>query len=108
MSGWLAEEENIWTTLLFLPIFPMDDQQFFAFCQINRDVPMEKTAIGEVIIMSPTGGESRGSNSEINRRLANWAMRQGSGVSFDSSAGYLLTNHSVRSPDGSSVLRSRL
>ena len=31
----------------------MDDDQFFEFCQVNRDLRIERTAQGEIIVMPP-------------------------------------------------------
>ena len=44
----------------------------------------------------------------IARRLGNWARRNGTGASFDSSCGFVLSNGAIRSPDASWVLRERL
>jgi hypothetical protein len=30
------------------PVIDMDDQQFFGFCQINRDLQIERTAEGDM------------------------------------------------------------
>ncbi len=40
--------------------------------------------------------------------LGVWARRDGAGVIFDSSAGFLLPNGAMRAPDAAWVLRSRL
>ena len=36
----------------------LTDEQFFQLCQNNRDLRFERTANGELIIMSPTGSET--------------------------------------------------
>ena len=33
----------------------LTDEQFFQLCQNNRDLRFERTKLGELIIMSPTG-----------------------------------------------------
>jgi Uma2 family endonuclease len=45
------------------PIIDLTDDQFFSFCKINRDLRIERTATGELLIMPPTGSETGGSNS---------------------------------------------
>ena len=42
--------------LQMLPELQMTDEQFFKFCQINRDLRIERNKFGEISIMSPTGG----------------------------------------------------
>jgi Uma2 family endonuclease len=44
----------------------------FEFCQINRDLRIERTATGELLIMPPTGSETGGSNFELAVQLGNW------------------------------------
>ena len=34
----------------------LTDEQFFDFCRQNRDLYIERTAKGQIIIMTPTGG----------------------------------------------------
>ena len=36
----------------------LTDEQFWQLCQKNQDFKFERTASGELLIMSPTGGES--------------------------------------------------
>src|SRR6266480_3820589 len=40
------------------PVLNMDDDQFFRFCRINRDLQLERTAEGDIIIMAPEAGSS--------------------------------------------------
>jgi Uma2 family endonuclease len=90
------------------PAFRMTDDEFFDFCQLNRDLRIERTATGEIIFMPPTGGETGSRNSELNAQLYLWAKQNGTGVVFDSSTGFTLPNGATREPDASWVLRSRL
>lgn len=92
----------------FDPVINMDDDQFFQFCQLNRDLRIERTATGKVIIMSPAGGETGSRNAELTFALRQWAKRNKRGVAFDSSTGFILPNGAIRSPDGAWVLRERL
>ena len=93
--------------LNFRPAIEMTDAQFAAFCALNRDVRIEQAATGEVIIMSPTGGETGSSNARLNARLTWWAEADGTGETFDSSTGFVLPNGAKRSPDAAWVRKSR-
>ena len=79
----------------------MDDDQFFEFCQVNRDLRIERTAQGEIIIMPPTGSGTGKRNQSIGAQLWIWAEQDGTGVTFDSSSGFKLPNGAERSPDAS-------
>ena len=95
-------------TLRLRPVIELIEDEFFAFCQLNRDVRLERTAEGELIVMPPMGGETGDRNSEINMQLRLWAKRDGTGRAFDSSTGYRLPSGAVRSPDASWVRGERL
>ena len=43
-----------------LPVGVLDwsEEEFFQFCQVNGDLRIERTAKGEIIVMSPAGGYS--------------------------------------------------
>ena len=86
---------------------PTDDQ-FYEFCRLNRELRIERSAEGEVTIMPPAGWESARRNAEITAQLQAWATRDGAGTAVDSSAGYVLPNGAVRSPDASWVSSARL
>ncbi|WP_414550822.1 Uma2 family endonuclease [Anabaena sp. CCY 0017] len=90
------------------PAIDLTDEQFFQLCQNNRDLRLERTAEGELIIMPPTGWKSGNRNSRLTQRLGNWADADGTGLAFDSSTGYKLSNAANRSPDASWVTLARL
>lgn len=106
------------TTMLFqtngipLPVsFPglkqMNTEQFYEFCQANPDSRIERTAEGKVIIMSPAFADTGNRNSRITAQLCNWAEVDGTGETFDSSAGFTLPNGATRSPDAAWVKLDR-
>ena len=39
------------------PALEMDEEQFFEFCQLNRDWRIERSVEGDLEITPPTGGE---------------------------------------------------
>lgn len=98
-------------TALILNLHPsieLTDEQFLQLCQQNRDLRLERTAEGELIIMPPTGWETGNRNSRLTQRLGNWTDADGTGLAFDSSTGFKLPNGADRSPDASWVKRERL
>ncbi len=101
------ESWNPALALKLAPLVTLDDDQLFAFCQLNRDLRIERDAEGVLVLTAPAGGLSSARNLELCRQLANWAQRDGSGVAFDSSAGFILPNGAMRSPDASWVCRER-
>lgn len=83
------------------------DEQFYQLSVANEEWRFELTAEGELIIMSPTGGESGIRNSDMNLDLGSWNRQTQLGKVFDSSTVFRLPNGAKRSPDASWVLRSR-
>jgi Uma2 family endonuclease len=85
----------------------LTDEQFFELCQNNRDYQFERTASGELIIMSPTGSETSKRNIDLSYQLRAWSRQNNLGVAFDSSGGFTLPNGADRSPDASWVKKER-
>ncbi|MEM8641240.1 MAG: Uma2 family endonuclease [Cyanobacteria bacterium P01_G01_bin.54] len=86
----------------------LSDEDFFQLCQDNRELRLERTATGELIILPPTGWLSGNRNSKLTQRLGNWTDQDGTGWAFDSSTGYKLPNGAERSPDASWVKKDRI
>jgi Uma2 family endonuclease len=86
---------------------PMSDDELYEFCRANGDLRIERTEDGEIVIMPPTGGETGRRNLYVSMALGNWAERNGTGVAFDSSTGFLLPNGAERSPDAAWIRRER-
>ena len=85
----------------------MTDKQFYEFCQANRDLRIERTASGEVIIMPPAFSDTGNRNFNIAAQLWNWTEQDGTGIGFDSSAGFTLSSGATRSPDASWIKLER-
>ena len=85
---------------LFLQ-FPssMTDEQFFEFCQMNRNLRIERNQYGKISIMPPTGSETGNRNFNVALQLGNWSEKDGTGICFDSSTGFKLSTGAERSPD---------
>ena len=81
---------------------------FWRICRENPDLRLERTAKGTLIVMSPAGLGSSGRNMKLSVRLGNWAEANGTGVAYDSSAGFRLPNGAIRGPDASWISQARL
>src|SRR5258706_12028961 len=58
--------------------------------------------------MPPVGGETSARNNELGWELTRWAKKDGSGVVFDSSCGFVLPNGATRSSDAAWIEQSKL
>lgn len=77
-------------------------EQFAALAAANRDLRLERTAQGELIVNPPTGWETGQYNCRISGELYLWWRNAGEpGKAFDSSTGFILPNGAIRSPDAS-------
>jgi len=83
-------------------------EQFFRLCTLNRDLRLERSAGGDIIVMPPAGGKTGARNSNLLLQVAAWAKSDGTGVTFDSSTGFELPDGATRSPDVAWVRRARL
>jgi Uma2 family endonuclease len=79
----------------------MTDDQFFEFCQLNRDLRIERNKYGAISIMPPTGSETGNRNFNVAGQLYVWSEKDGTGICFDSSTGFKLSTGAERSPDAS-------
>ena len=87
---------------------PVSRDYFLQFIAANPELRTELTAEGEMIVMPPAYSLSGHQNADLVTQLSYWAKKDGSGQSFDSSAGFDLPNRANRSPDASWVLKSRI
>lgn len=94
-------------TLNLNPIIKLTEDQFFQLCQENDNIRLERTAKGELIIMSPAGGETSSSNAGLTAQLWIWNEQNKLGKVFDSSGGFQLPNGANRSPDAAWVKLER-
>ncbi|MCP2731319.1 Uma2 family endonuclease [Limnofasciculus baicalensis] len=94
-------------TLHVPPTVALTNDQFYHLCVANEEWRIELTAEGELIIMSPTGGESGIRNSGLTADLVIWNRQTRLGFVFDSSTIFILPNGAKRGPDVSWVRRER-
>ncbi|MEH2282280.1 MAG: Uma2 family endonuclease [Nostoc sp.] len=85
----------------------MTDEQFFEFCQVNRDLRIERNKFGELLIMPPTGSETGNREGNISGQLWVWSEQDGTGITFSSSTGFKLSTGAERSPDASWIKLER-
>ncbi|MEQ8468093.1 Uma2 family endonuclease [Coleofasciculus sp. E1-EBD-02] len=83
-------------------------EQFTALAAANRDLRLERSAKGELIVNPPTGWETGRRNRSLTGQLDRWyEENEDLGEAFDSSTGFILPNSATRSPDASWVSRER-
>ncbi|NEQ35655.1 MAG: Uma2 family endonuclease [Okeania sp. SIO3I5] len=89
------------------PSLKMTDEQFFDFCQVNRDLRIETNKFGELLIMSPTGSETGNRELNICVQLGLWSDEDGTGLAFSSSTGFTLFTGAKKSPDAAWIKLER-
>jgi len=94
-------------TVNLSPSFELTDDAFYELCRNNPDVKFERTATGELIVISPVGGEGGRREADLIADLAIWNRQARLGVVFSSSAGFKLPNGADRSPDAAWVNQDR-
>ncbi|MCS5699176.1 Uma2 family endonuclease [Cyanobium sp. FGCU-52] len=93
--------------LLLPPDLRLSPEQFALVCDANPEAVLELAADGQLIAMTPTGGDTSARNSLLITRLQIWALAQGVWKVFDSSGGFRLADGSVLSPDAAVVRLER-
>ena len=83
------------------------DEEFAEYCAEYPELRIEMSSRGEMIIMPPVVSEGSKRNFILTTRFGAWALADGTGVGFESSAGFTLLNGAKRSPDASWILRER-
>jgi len=94
-------------TLNLEPVVKLTPEQFCRLCEANPEAKLEMTSLGELVVMSPTGGMSGYRNTKLTHRLENWSEEDGTGIVFDSSTMFKLPNGAFRSPDAAWILLDR-
>jgi Uma2 family endonuclease len=90
------------------PVIELTADQLLELSSLNKDLRLELTAKGELVVMPPEGSETGERNMELAGQLWAWTRQSGTGVAFGSSTGFTLPNGAVRSPDASWVERVRI
>jgi len=87
--------------------FKVSHDQFQELATVNRDLKLERSATGELIVMPPTGSDTGNRNLDIEGQLWLWNRQTKLGKAFNSSTGFHLANGADRSPDASWVKLER-
>jgi Uma2 family endonuclease len=87
--------------------FRVTPEQFEQLAQAEQLARLELTKTGELIVMSPTGGEAGRKNFNLYLDLGNWNRQTRLGEAFDSSTVFVLPNGARRSPDVSWIEKER-
>ncbi len=89
------------------PTLQLTEAVFEQLCHSNPELRLERTAQGALVAMAPAGSETGRQNLNLSAQLWYWNTQTQMGVTFDSSAGFLLSNGAIRSPDAAWVEQSR-
>lgn len=89
------------------PVLELSDEQLLELCSLNDDIRIECNARGELELMAPTSGDTSNQNFGIITDLGNWVRADGTGVGFESNAGFTLPNGAMRSPDAAWISKDR-
>ncbi len=86
-------------TLNLDPVIHLTDEQFYQLCTDNRDLNLELTATGQLIILPGSGGEKGIQEANLIANLGLWNYQTKLGIVFSSSTIFRLPNGAKRSPD---------
>jgi len=87
--------------------FKVTPQQFEQLAYAEQIARIELTKDGELIVMSPTGGEAGSKNFNLYLDLGIWNRSTKLGIAMDSSTVFILPNGARRSPDVSWIKLDR-
>jgi Uma2 family endonuclease len=82
--------------------------QFAEICETNRELQLELSSTGELIVLAPTAWGSSKRNFKLIIQIGIWNEKTQLGEAFESSGGFVLPNGAQRSPDVSWVEKSRI
>ena len=85
----------------------LTDDEFYAFCQTNPSLRIEREADGQIIFEMPTNTKTGLRNADLIMEIGLWNRQTKSGLVADSSAGFTLPDTSVRAPDVSWISNER-
>jgi Uma2 family endonuclease len=102
------QTQPLWLQIPSELTLQITSEQFADLAAANRDLRLERTATGQLIVNPPTGSESGKRNLSISGQLSNWfEANEALGEAFDSSTGFELPNGANRSPDAAWVGKER-
>ena len=63
------------------PSLPVSDEDLWELSRANPELRIERTAQGEILVRSPTGGETGRRNAALVMAVGVWAAKDGSALS---------------------------
>ena len=82
MTTLLIQTESTPMTINLPTIASMTHEQFYEFCLANRDLRIECTASGDVVIMPPAFSNTGNRNFNLAVQLGSWADQDRTGLGF--------------------------
>lgn len=84
------------------------DKELLRFCEANKELRIERDEFGQIIIMSPVTSYFSNQNFIVTALLGSWVISNPElGYGFDSSAGFTLSDKSMRSADAAWVRKKK-
>ena len=102
-----TERDTAFRVSLDMHSLHLTDEQFYLLCRDNRELRLELSAEGDLIIMPPAYSDTGWKEARIVRRLDVWSEKDGTGRCYDPSAGFTLPNGAKRAPDASWISNKR-
>lgn len=93
--------------LTFRPFAPLSDEDLMRLSRANKPYKIERTAHGEITVMTPVGGIGGTHEFYVASQLFNWIESTGSGIGFAANTGFNLPDGSCLSPDAAWLSRPR-
>ena len=94
-------------TLQSLGFDRITEEEFFHFCQDNKQLRIERGPDGLITVRPPVSSVMSMINAELTYQLTQWNHEAGLGIAFGSSAGFTMPNRAVLSPDASWMPQGR-
>jgi len=89
-------------TVLKAPLQVLDrmtEDEFYRFCGMNPNLPVERNKQGQLLLMSPTGSKTGLFDLLLGFTIETWNRQQHLGKTFGSGAGFTLPDTSIKSAD---------
>lgn len=110
------ERKNIMSSILEVnkpirlkPLNPMSEDDFFEFCEKNKEYVLELESDGSISVQEPVGGYTSYFNVELTTELNLWNRKQAKkGFVTGPDGGYRLPNNSVKAPDAAWASAERI
>lgn len=93
--------------LVVRPARRLDDEEFLRFCAANESLRIERTAEGDLIVMTPAGTRTGNKEGYIFRELDFWVEREKRGIALNSNIGVAFPDGEIRMPDAGWVSDAR-